>query len=140
MTKEIVFKLIATLQDLGRIREFISQRSTTLALDPDTTYNIQLAVVELVTNSLKYGYHEKPGYVEIEIGQQGDKLLVIVRDQAAPFDPTLAPPPDLSVPLEHRRFGGLGIFLVRQLVDEMQYQSLPQGGNQVTLAIHKRVQ
>jgi serine/threonine-protein kinase RsbW len=138
MTKEIVFKLIADIQDLGRIREFISQQSTTLALDPDTTYNIQLAVVELVTNSLKYGYHEQPGYVEIEIGQRDDKLLVFFRDLAAPFDPTQVPPPDISLPLEKRRFGGLGIFLVKQLVDEMQYQSLPQGGNQVTLVFQKR--
>ena len=138
MCNQTIVKHLASLEDLDEIRDFISRQLADHGCDPDTTYDVQLAVVELMTNSIIHGYKGKPGYVEIEVEQNGTKMLVFVRDHAAQFDPTQALPPDLSLPLEQRCFGGMGIYLVKQIVNEMKYQPLPQGGNEVTLVINKR--
>jgi anti-sigma regulatory factor (Ser/Thr protein kinase) len=52
---------------------------------------------------------------------------------APPFDPTRVPDPDLTLPLEERPLGGLGIYLIRQSVDKMVYRAVPEGGNELTL-------
>lgn len=59
--------------------------------------------------------------------------MVCCRDQAPLFDPTNAPEPDMSLPLDLRPLGGLGVFLIRQYMDEMSYRVTPQGGNELTL-------
>jgi serine/threonine-protein kinase RsbW len=67
------------------------------------------------------------------VGRQGEALLVRLRDGAPLFDPTLLPMPDVTLPLEVRPLGGLGIFLMRQSVDDMTYRVTPEGGNELTL-------
>jgi serine/threonine-protein kinase RsbW len=57
----------------------------------------------------------------------------VLRDHAPLFDPTSAPMPDLTRPLEEREPGGLGLYLTRQMVDDWQYRVLPDDGNELTL-------
>jgi serine/threonine-protein kinase RsbW len=59
--------------------------------------------------------------------------VVQVRDEAPPFDPATVPSPDLSIPLEKRLFGGMGVFLMREMVDEIHHRIRPQGGNELSL-------
>ena len=77
-----------------------------------------------------------PGIIEIGVGREGDALMIRVCDQARPFDPHGVPPPDLDLPLEERPLGGLGVYMIRQLMDEMIYRAPPQGGNELTLVKH----
>jgi serine/threonine-protein kinase RsbW len=128
-------QLIAGVNDLVEIRHYLRSKAAAMHIDPSTTYDIILAVTELVTNTLLYGYQEKPGFIEVKIGREGNALVVRLRDRAEMFDPTQVPPPDISLPLEKRPLGGMGIYLTRQLVDSFTYQRLPQGENEVTLAI-----
>jgi serine/threonine-protein kinase RsbW len=128
-------QLIAGVKDLAEIRRYLRSRAAALHIDPSTTYDLLLAVTELVTNALLYGYQEKSGFIEVQIGREGDALVVRLRDRAEMFDPTQVPLPDISLPLEKRPVGGMGIYLTRQLVDSFTYQRLPQGENEVTLAI-----
>lgn len=128
-------QLIAGVKDLAEIRHYLRNKAAALHIDSSTTYDILLAVTELVTNTLLYGYQEKSGFIEVQIGREDDILVVRLRDQAEMFDPTQAPLPDTSLPLEKRPLGGMGIYLTRQLVDSFSYQRLPQGENEVTLAI-----
>jgi len=128
-------QLTAGVEDLADIRRYLRSKAATLHIDPSTTYDILLAVTELITNTLLYGYQEKSGFIEVEMGREGDVLVVHLRDHAEAFDPTQFPPPDISLPLEKRPLGGMGIYLTKQLVDRFTYQRLPQGENEITLAI-----
>jgi anti-sigma regulatory factor (Ser/Thr protein kinase) len=74
----------------------------------------------------------------VEVRQAGDDLAVTLRDRAPAFDPTLVPEPDVSLPLEQRPVGGLGIYLSRRLVDDMRYRARPGGGNETTLVKRAR--
>ena len=135
METKPLLRMIAGVQDLAEIRHYLRSKAAALHIDPSTTYDILLAVTELVTNTLLYGYQEKSGFIEVQIDRDGDVLFVRLRDQAEMFDPTQVPPPNVSLPLEKRPLGGMGIYLARQLVDSLTYQRLPQGKNEVTLAI-----
>jgi serine/threonine-protein kinase RsbW len=92
-----------------------------------------LAVDEAATNIIVHGYRGQPGAIEIDVEKQDSSLAVSLRDQAPPFDPTSVPVPDLSLPLDQRPFGGMGVHLIRQSMDEVIYRVPPQGGNELIL-------
>ena len=80
-------QLIAGLDQLAAIRDFVQQEATRLGVDQSAIDDLLLAVTEVVTNSIEHGYDEQPGPITIEIGVNGDSVLVSVSDQAPPFDP-----------------------------------------------------
>jgi serine/threonine-protein kinase RsbW len=137
MEEGALLQLTAGLKDLVDIRSYLRKRAKALHLDSSTTYDLLLIVTEIVTNSLVYGYKGMPGLIEVEMIRDGDALVVRLRDQAEAFDPTQVLPPDLSLPLEKRPLGGMGIYLTRQLVDQFSYQRLQQGYNEITLVINQ---
>jgi anti-sigma regulatory factor (Ser/Thr protein kinase) len=81
--------------------------------------------------------------VRVSCRAEGGALLVEICDRSTPFDPRFAPPPDLASDLAHRRVGGLGLFLVRELADELSYRhDAATGWNALTIikrAEHHRV-
>jgi anti-sigma regulatory factor (Ser/Thr protein kinase) len=68
----------------------------------------------------------------VVVQRSGADLIVILRDRAPTFDPTTVPPPDLTLPLEQRPIGGVGLHLVRHMVDELRHRPRPGGGNEIT--------
>jgi serine/threonine-protein kinase RsbW len=126
-------QIAAELRNLAEIRCFVQETVLALGADPAVIPNLILAVDEAVSNIIAHGYQGQGGTVEIEVSRERDALLIRLRDEAAPFDPTSVPPPDLTVPLEQRAAGGLGIHLIRQIMDEMTHRVTPQGGNELTL-------
>ena len=128
----MILRTTAELTNLGTIRHFIEESTLSLSADEDTAYALAHAVDECATNIIEHGYRGQPGTIEIEINRVGDDLTIVLRDHAPPFDPTGVPPPDLTLPLEQREPGGLGIFLARQMVDRWQYRALSDG-NELTL-------
>jgi serine/threonine-protein kinase RsbW len=99
---------------------------------------VVLAVDELATNSTLHGYRGRSGDIELKMSRTGADLEIVLRDRATAFDPTQVPPPDMSLPLEDRPVGGLGLHLVRHMVDELRYRARPEGGNEIVL-VKKRV-
>jgi serine/threonine-protein kinase RsbW len=126
-------QLTAEIKDLPEIQHFISESLASLRADPAAEPDILLAVTEIVTNSLTHGYQDKPGWVEVLVRRNGDALEIVLRDRAAPFDPTRAPDPDIHRPLKERLPGGLGIYLTRHFVDRIAYRTTPEDGNEITL-------
>lgn len=133
LTDVCSLQLTARLDDLEDIRHFLEACSAKLNLDASKTYDIDLAVTELITNSLVHGYPERTGWIGLEIGLAHECLVVRISDHAPTFDPSVVAAPDLSLPLEKRNLGGMGIHLVRQMVERMDYRCLPGGGNEITL-------
>jgi serine/threonine-protein kinase RsbW len=133
MKQKSSFEVYAKLENLALIRDFVQETATALAADPDMLFNVVLAVNEVATNIMIHGYQGQPGLIEIEVGRAGNSLVVRLRDQAPPFDPTAVPDPDLSLPLEERPLGKMGVYLARQLMDEMTHRLTPQGDNELIL-------
>ncbi len=123
----------ATLSNLTVIRHFIIDEATALGVEKGALEDVVQAVDELATNIIMHGYRGQPGTIEVQIRRDTDRLIVLLKDQAPAFDPTLAPLPDLTLPLDERPLGKLGIFLARKLMDEIAYRAPPQGGNELTL-------
>jgi anti-sigma regulatory factor (Ser/Thr protein kinase) len=90
-------------------------------------------VDEAVTNTIAHGYQGEQGAVEVEVSRAGEDLVIRIRDEAPLFDPTIVPAPDVTLPLEQRLPGGLGIYFIRQIMDEMTHRVTPQGGNELIL-------
>lgn len=133
MSSDSTLQLNASLEELETIRKFIERRAAQLGIDPSTTYDIDLAVTELATNALVHGYPERNGWLEIKVEKTTQGIEVFIHDKAPLFDPTQIPPPDLSLPLSKRRFGGMGIHLTRQVTKRFEYQPSPDGGNELYL-------
>lgn len=130
---EVSRRFTAELKNLAAIRQFVEQQAEALQTNPDVIPDVVQAVDESATNIILHGYRGGPGNIEVEVEQAGADLVIRLRDRAPTFDPTQLPPPDLTLPLETRPIGGLGVYLTRQMVDEISHRALPQGGNELTL-------
>jgi serine/threonine-protein kinase RsbW len=123
----------AELTHLADIRRFVQETAAALHADPPELYDVIQAVDESAANIIMHGYCGAPGTIEVEVRSEGETLVVCLRDHAPPFDPTQLPPPDVTLPLDRRPIGGLGVYLTRKLMDEVIHQETPQGGNLLIL-------
>lgn len=103
------------------------------------TFQVKLILEELTLNVINYGSAgKKLDPIEIRLACEGDTLIIEITDVGQPFDPlTDAPSPDLSLALEDRPIGGLGLYLVRTMVDEMHYR-WEAGSNHLKLITRRR--
>jgi anti-sigma regulatory factor (Ser/Thr protein kinase) len=115
------------------MRAFVEDQATRLGAKQSVVHDAALASDEAVCNLVTHGYGHRGGPIDLSVERSGADLIVRIRDQAPAFDPTNYPAPDLSVPLEKRRPGGFGIFLIRQVMDEVLYRQLPDGRNELVL-------
>ena len=125
--------IAADVNNLGTIRQFVEQAALALGADQTALPDVIQATDEIATNIIIHGYQGQPGMIEVEVEANGNSLVVHLRDRAALFDPTDLPAPDLSLPLDQRPLGGLGIYLARRFVTEMIYRVTPEGSNELTL-------
>jgi serine/threonine-protein kinase RsbW len=123
----------AGVADLRRIRSFVRNAATHLETGDDLVADLVIAVDEAAANIIRHGYPDGRGPIEIEIERVGRDVVVRVRDEAPAFDPTEWPAPDLTIPLERRPAGGLGIHLTRASVDRIQHRRGATSGNELTL-------
>jgi serine/threonine-protein kinase RsbW len=102
-------------------------------LPADARFFVSLAIEELVTNCIKHAYDDAEEHsIEIVLSVTGQALTMLVIDEGQAFDASQVPPPDLSLALEQRPIGGLGIHLLRELSDGMSYERR-EGKNRLTL-------
>ena len=96
-------------------------------------FQVKLILEELAMNVINYGNRGGTEPIEIRLANQGETITLQISDVGRPFDPLReAPAPDLSLSLEERPIGGLGLYLVKTMVDEMHYQ-WEDGRNHLTL-------
>ena len=129
----------ATFESLDSIREFVGQAARDAEMNVDEVYAVQLAVDEACTNIIEYGYRDMKGEnIECTFNIVPDGLTVILKDHGKPFDPTSVPDPDFTSDIKKRQLGGLGVFLMRHMMDKMSYESLGEAGNVLTMSKHRR--
>lgn len=102
-------------------------------LPPESAYLATLALEELITNSIKYGYDDQHEHrIQVEMIIAGPELVMVFTDDGHPFNPLDLPAPDVNLPAEERPVGGLGIHLLRTMADKMEY-AREGANNRVTL-------
>lgn len=127
-----------TLENLPRFLGFIDDVCARIDADEDTKYALRLAVEEVCTNLIVYGYKNRPaGPIQVVAVDDRDSVTLVIQDRAPPFDPKSAPAPDLTSDIEHRKVGGLGWHLVKKMVDEIRYVPDTPSGNVLTLVKRK---
>jgi anti-sigma regulatory factor (Ser/Thr protein kinase) len=119
----------ARLDSLCEVAAFVQSEAEAAGLSAQARYSLRLAVDEIVTNIIMHGYAGVPGderalpLIELRSEREEGVLRLIVEDTGMPFDPRHAPaPPDLELPAEERRIGGLGIYLALRAVDGFSYE------------------
>lgn len=116
---------------------FISGIAEDIGLDQVTANRINLAVEELTVNALEYAYPEgERGRVSVSATFENNILEFRICDEGRPFDPTMAPDPDLTLDADSRPVGGLGIFLARKIMDEIVYR---REGKRNVVTMRKRM-
>jgi len=129
----------ARFEFLDEIREFVGEIARAGGFGDKDIYNIQLATDEAASNIIEHAYENQPdGILDLSCGMQGDSIKIILIDRGESFDPSVIPIPDLKADLSNRKIGGLGIFLMRKLMDEVQYEARPDKSNVLTMIKHKR--
>ena len=127
---------IALQNDLGEIADLaarIDRFCEAREISPEIAYAVNLSLDELLTNTISYGYDDDEAHrIEVTLRLAGETLLVTIVDDSGAFDPTKTPEPDVAAPLEERAMGGLGLFLVHQMMDGFEYRRRA-GRNVVTL-------
>ena len=123
----------ASLENLREIRSYIDQAGTRLGVSESALGDLCLVVDEAVTNVILHGYGDLDGIVEIHMEADGNDIIIRIRDQAKTFDSSHVDAPHLDTALKDRPFGGMGIFLIKEMTDEAEFLPLPGGGNEIRL-------
>lgn len=135
--KDIVYQHSLTLTNdlkrVPRLNSFIDEVCEANGFDMSTTIQINLAIEEAVVNVMNYAYPKgTKGDINIEAKSNGDDMKFIIRDTGVPFDPTVKDEVDITLSAEDREIGGLGIHLIRQIMDNINYER-SDGHNVLTL-------
>lgn len=117
-------KLPARLENLGRFIEFVTVFAEGHGFSKGQTDRISLCLEEAVVNICNYAYPEHPdGEIEISIIMEGmNDLMIRIIDSGIPFDISAHEDPDISSNVSERKLGGLGIFFIKKMMDEIKYE------------------
>jgi serine/threonine-protein kinase RsbW len=122
-----------TLSDLGQIRHYIRAQGTASGCQRAVVDELVVAANEALANIVRHCYQDQPGPIEVTVVCNTEMVKVILFDQGPPFDPTAVPAPDTTLPLEQRPFGGVGVHMMRDFCDELNYRQDARGRNELTL-------
>ena len=123
--KERRLEMCNDISEIARLSDFMQEIADEKGLDTSLAASLNLALEEAVTNVIMYAYPEgKKGKVELEAILRDGSIVFVLKDSGTPFDPTAAPEADITLSAEERKIGGLGIFLVRKIMDSVHYVRL----------------
>lgn len=121
------------LEQLTRLYEFLNQQASAFGLEEQLLMQIKLAVEEVVTNVILYAYPDRKDQdIRIDMNLENGLLTIVITDNGIAFNPLEREEPDISLPMEERPIGGLGIYLVKQLMTNITY-TRSSGKNTLTM-------
>jgi serine/threonine-protein kinase RsbW len=121
-------------ENLAKIRRFVRRAAEERDVPEKIVEQMILAVDEAASNIIRHAYrHDPGGEILIAAAFEDDRWIVTLRDRGVGFDPNNVRRPDMATYLKERRVGGLGLHLIRKLMDEVDYESGGDDYNQLTL-------
>jgi len=137
MADTVSLELRNNLSELDTLCRELHQFGERLGISNKALFQICLAVEEIVSNTISYGYTDDAvHWIKIAISHNRGTLIIRLEDDGIPFDPLLAEEPDCECPVEERKVGNLGIHLCKKVMDEMIYERC---GNKNVLTLRKDV-
>ena len=128
-------KVNSKTENLSEIRDFVSTNALQAGIAVATIDNIILAVDEACTNIIKHAYKLSPQCeIIIKIDYDEEKFTITIIDYGKSFEPDRVPLPDLQKYYREHRVGGLGMYLIKSLMDDVEYTTIPGKYNQVLLS------
>lgn len=134
MAKNISKTVLSRTDHLLEVREFVSEAARQFGFNDEDVANIVLAVDEACTNIIKHAYQYAPDKeIVIAIMRNNGTFEVRIKDNGKNFNPESLKAPDLKRNLSHHRRGGLGVYLMKKLMDKVEYNFAEGQTNQVSL-------
>jgi sigma-B regulation protein RsbU (phosphoserine phosphatase) len=110
------------LRELDKVRKFLRRSLHGLGFSEEDIYKVELSLVEMCTNIVRYAYPETRGNIHLRTWQKDGRLYLELRDEGIAFNPRTVKKPSMREMLSGERMGGLGIFLARRLMDGFDYR------------------
>ena len=134
---ELTVRLASRLEEIGRLAEAVEAFGAAHKIPDAVIFAFNLSLDEVVTNVISYAFADVQEHpIDVRLRLAGDVLHAEVSDEGRPFNPIDVPTPDLDAPIDERRIGGLGIHIVREMMDTLEYAR--EGGMNI-LRLTKRV-
>lgn len=131
MEKSII--LANDISEISRLADFVEEIGNDFSLTPDIVFNLNLVLEEAIVNVINYAYpKEEHQSIYLSARLHEGSIILVLTDTGKEFDPTMAPEADVTLSAEDRQIGGLGIFLIRQIMNEVRYERI-EGKNVLTL-------
>ena len=131
------FKLKNSLTELDALFQHIERFGQSIGLSKKLIFQINLALDELFTNIVSYGFPEgNEHWIDFVLSFENDAVFISIEDNGIPFDPVAAPTSGSTPPIENCQIGGLGLHIVKKIMDEIAYE---RKGDKNVISIKKRV-
>lgn len=127
-------RIPAALDRIAEVRALARSVTDEVGAPQVCVDDVVQAVDEAATNIVLHGYRGRDGWLDIAVEREDDRVVITIADDAPPFDPTTHPEPDLTIPPDQRRPGGMGIHLIRLAMDTLTHRPRPGGGNILTMS------
>jgi len=117
--------MIKHQSELGNLHFFVNfahKKALAEGLEGTELNHIELAVEESIVNIIDYSFPDKTGEIKMDFRIQDNSLCYIIIDNGIPFNPLEKEDPDFEIPAEERKIGGLGIFLIKHMMDDVFYE------------------
>jgi serine/threonine-protein kinase RsbW len=126
----ICLELTNRLSELSRIQEALEANAERFGVPEAMIMSLNLAIEEAFTNIVNYAYTDQEQHtIGICISRKEKALTITLTDDGKPYDPTQKDDPDIELPAEKRQVGGLGIFLIRKIMDKVEYERIDNKNN-----------
>ena len=129
---------LADFKNLDSIRKLVGEVAEQAGFSCNEIYSIELSTDEACSNIIEHAYAGQPqGVIDISCVADDRQITVVIHDHGKQFDMSAVPKPNLSKKLSDREVGGLGVFLMHKLMDEIHFSSSKKSGNTLTMTKRK---
>lgn len=134
MTDSLSFAVVNDLSEIPRMAARVEEFCVARKISGKIVYRFNLSLDEVLTNVISHGLTQGRHEIAVSVALDDGNLVANVSDDGPAFDPLSAPAPDIRAPIEERKIGGLGIHLLRTLMDAVEYRRA-DGRNHLTFRI-----